>query len=301
MKTHRNKAEEERQIRLVKDWIETRPVPPTGKEPSFPAAWYLGLPVLFAVIGFIVGGFYFDVIFGPGKGMLEPEEARRFLAPFVGAFLAILFAWPVLMILLRIFHSRLRRSGWPEYRKALHHWKLIGSEDFGDWAYSNYTVAALLSVIDDSYWSRPKAAEQEKRQREATKQYLDDDLGDLERRLDNATPGPVSTLTPPSPRKLRRSARYYGKLKRTTESDKERFIVQFHFMMERSVGVNSAGWISSSTVVDESEKTALIRQVRKVYEAQGLRVSKCWIAWRGMESGGPSGSREFFALVIRLA
>ncbi|MDB5181138.1 MAG: hypothetical protein JWO54_901 [Candidatus Saccharibacteria bacterium] len=276
-------------------------MPPTGREPSFATAWYPGIRISFVVIGFIVGCLFFFGILGPNTGTPGRGEAVRFFAPFIGVFLAILMTIAVLITMVWVFHSRLRRSGWPEYRKALHHWKLIGSEDFGDWAYSNYTVAALLSVIDDSYWSRPKAAEQEKRQREATKQYLDDDLGDLERRLDNAIPGPVSTLTPPSPRKLRRSARYYGKLKRTTESDKERFLVQFHFMMERSIGVNSAGWISSSTVVDESEKTALIRQVRKIYEAQGLRVSKCWIVWRGMESGGPSGSREFFALVIRLA
>jgi hypothetical protein len=300
LKTRKDKEEKEKQYQLVEQWYNAKPERPKVKQPKSSEDGFVGLAILFVIAGLVVGGICFLWIFNPLVDMTATEWIARFFAPLIGALLGIVAWLCVFMIDVAIYSFRMRRSGWSKYFAAVEHWKLVGDEDFGEWAYTNARVAITLSVINDRYMDRFAEAQLHKRSRREEKKYLDDELGDLERTLDNASPGPVSNLRTPTDRKLKWSAQSLGSLKRITESKGERFLVEISFPMERTIGANSAGWISSSGISDR-EEADLVRRVRKIYESQGLRVSRCRIGWTGMRDSPTTGTREFFSLVIRLA
>lgn len=284
------------QIRLVQEWFDARPKEPAKKIRDPEANGWIVLAFLLAVAGFIYGlSFYGRPVTNDGS----TELLVRF-APFIGAALGFIAGLIPFFVVAKIYIVRLGRLGWAEYESNLRRWKLIGDEDFGDWAYTNILVAVRLDFGiggDTHHYLRRFESRDEKA--EKARVYIDDELGALEQTLDNATPGPVSTLSVPSDRKLQREARQCAMVKQATLKKGERFLMQTEFPMKRVIGVNSAGWVSSSGI-DKKEEVAVCRRVTSIFESQGLEVKKCWIGWTGMTNGA-GGSYEFFTLVVRLA
>lgn len=294
--SRKQKTEQAEQVRLAQEWFDSQPKPPRGDRPNEMSDGIFGVIFLTAAVGLIIGFTQFGGAFS--SEFDGTERTLRFFAPLGGLVFGILIGMGIVAGILAIHDRAVGMASWIKYDGELKFWKLVGDEDFGQWATTNYGVAFKLSLIDQSYTSSYfKALRADKP--EKPKQYLDDELGDLERVLDNATPGPVSSLNIPSVRRLKRSAKLYTAIKRSKVKNGERFLMETRFPMQRSLGVNSAGGISSSGI-NPKEEADIVQYVQGIYNQYDLKVTKCWIGWTGM-SAGSGGNYESFTLVIRLA
>lgn len=289
-------AEQAERGRLAQEWFDSRPKPPEGKRPNEMSRGIFGIIIPFALVGLIVGFTQFGGAFSLELDGLE--RALRFFAPLIGMSSGILIGWGIAAGIIAIHDRAVRIAPWIKYDSERELWELVGDEDLGQWATTNYDVASKLSFVSNHYTTDYFDAQRDSKP-EQPKQYIDDELGDLERILDNATPGPVSSLNVPSVRRLARSAKHYAAIKRSKVKNGERFLTETRFPMRRSVGIDSTGWVSTCELNPE-EEAEIVQYIRSVYGKYDLKVTKCWIGWTGM-SVGSKGNYESFTLVIRLA
>jgi|GEM_PF-4035653 len=291
------KLEENKQNRQVDEWIASKPQPPEGEPPSTvyidSVIPYLLIPVLGFFIGCVVGS---NVLFG-GHALNEYDVLFMFLSPLAGLLSGVFLGILALVLAFVIYESRYTRWGGPQHEADLMRWKLFGDNDFRAWATTNSMVAMQLSVyLESDYYANQYGP---KKKEVAEKVYIDDELGDLERELDNATPGATSGLNIPSVRRLEKSAKRFAASKESFAKEGRRYIDQVSFPMVRGVGLNSAGWYSSTELSDE-ELARIQKYVIPIYEGYGLDVRECWVRWKGFSDSG-GGSQEFFSLVVRVA
>lgn len=187
---------------------------------------------------------------------------------------------------------RLKRSGWSKYRRDIERWILLANEDFGDLD-DDCPAASELHELYESYTQlTPERSGSGEDNRKLSRQYLNGELSDLSQTLEGMTTSSVSILKYPSDCRLMRSAKRYSSVRNQDKIRGERFIAQFSFSME---GLSIEGPDGVPTGVSEYEQAMLIYRVRRIYEEQGHRVVRCWVAPRGSID-----RREFFRLVVRL-
>ena len=294
----KQKEESEKLIPFVESWLKTKPKPPAKKKPAGPGTGMLWLGAVLIVTGFTIGVSYF-ITGSPSEEVGGGVWLLWLFAPLIGIVAGAVVAIGLNLGYIAMYQARLERSGWPKYDAAIEKWKLIGDEDFGEWAKNNFFIAIRLTAINEDYLSdflQNRQAIDE----DTPKQYIDDELGELEYALDNAAPAIAASLVMPSDKKLHSYAKYAAHAKRVAGERGERFLVQTSLPMKRAIGVNSAGWISTGSM-SPSEQAQVVSRVKAIYQQYGLTVTKCWVGWKGMKDSAGRGAHEYFDLTIRLA
>ena len=289
---------EEELDRAFNTWFQSRPKEPSHKRPEI--AKDLGMlfvfGILFAVIGFLVGSVFSAGLIS-NRGMSNAEIMLRLLAPLLMplSVAVVVFFAGIIMVIMNV--KRLVRWGWMQHDIDMDTWKLVGDEDFGSLARSNLWLALKLeAAVGGKYVDDFKSG----RTADPHRIHIDDELGELERQLDAATPGQVPDITVMSDGAFERRAKLYSKMKKEDIRAGKRFLLETHFHFKRSVGANSAGWIVPSQLSDD-EKKVMQQRLIPIFEAHGLKVLRFEVRGPGLDDSSTKGTYETFTLTVRFA
>ncbi len=303
---NKNAAVADAQMQAFQVWYDTEPKPPTEEKPKYtqPDDGFIGL--ICGVLGFLgfIGGFVVIFVAGEAGATDIIEWGLRAIVCFPLAAALLWFVWGVSYLTVHDarYQRKLEQLGWAGYEAELEYWRLIGDEEFGKLSTTDLSVH--WAMYDPVYKGRPPEFKTEVLQRQPKRRQPrriptgDTELDDLEYRLNNATPGKRHGISLAPPRHIRREAKRLAAQKAQCEAEGKRFIAQVRLPARRTLGVNSAGWISS--MPNTAEETALVRRdVESYFTDAGLTITKLWLGRRGMTTGA-GGSYETLVVVVRV-